>query len=52
MIANSPYDFMAIDCYLVAFFSNLVELPHHGHGDHDNRNFEMTVQAIQLRPLG
>jgi hypothetical protein len=30
MIANSPYDFIMVDCYLAAFFSKLVKLPHHG----------------------
>jgi hypothetical protein len=52
MIANSPYDFIIVDCYLAAFFSNLVKLPHHGYADHDNRDVETAVQAIQLRPLG
>jgi hypothetical protein len=33
-------------------FSNLVKLPRHGHVDHDNRDFETAVQAIQPRPLG
>jgi hypothetical protein len=52
MIANSPYDSITVDSYLAVFFLNLVELPHHGHVDHDNRNFETAVEAIQLRPLG
>jgi hypothetical protein len=30
----------------------LVELPHHGYVDHDNRDFETSAQAIQLRRLG
>jgi hypothetical protein len=52
MIANSPYDSITVDCYLAAFFLNLVKLAHHGHVDHGNCNFEMAVQAIQLRLLG
>jgi hypothetical protein len=52
IIANSLCIFILVDCYLAAFFSNLVKLPHHGHVDHDNRDFETAVQAIQLRPLG
>ena len=52
VIANSPYDFITVDCYLAVFFLNLVKLPHHGHVDNDNRDFETAVQAIQLRPLG
>jgi hypothetical protein len=51
MIANSPYDFITVDCYLAAFFLNLVKLAHHGHVNHDNRDLETAVQAIQLRPL-
>jgi hypothetical protein len=52
MIANSTYDFVMVDCYLAAFFSNLVKLPHLGNVDHDNRDFDTAAQAIQLRPLG
>jgi hypothetical protein len=52
IIANSLCNFVTVDCYLATFFSNLVKLPHHGHVDRDNRNFETAVQAIQPRPLG
>jgi hypothetical protein len=51
IIANSLRNFILVDCYLATFFSNLVKLPHHGHVDHDNRDFEIAVQAIQPRPL-
>jgi hypothetical protein len=51
IIANSLRNFILVDCYLDTFFSNLAKLPHHGHVDHDNRDFETAVQAIQPRPL-
>jgi hypothetical protein len=52
IIANSLCNFITVDCYLAAFFLNLVKLPHHGHVDHANRDFETAVQAIQPKPLG
>jgi hypothetical protein len=52
IIANSLCNFILVDCYLAAFFSNLVKLPHHGYVDHDNRDLETAVLAIQPRPLG
>ncbi len=52
IIANSLCNFILVDCYLAAFFSNLVKFPHHGYVDHDNRDLETAVLAIQPRPLG
>jgi hypothetical protein len=52
IIANGLCNFILVDCYLATFFSNLVKLPHHGHVDHDNRDFKAAVQAILPRPLG
>jgi hypothetical protein len=52
IIANSLRNFILVDCYLATFFLNLVKLPHHGHVDHDNCDFETAVQSIQPRPLG
>jgi hypothetical protein len=43
MIVKSAYDFITVDCYLAAFFSNLVKLPHHGHVDHDNWDSKTAV---------
>jgi hypothetical protein len=52
IIANSLCNFFTVDCYLAAaFFSDVVKLPHHGHVDHNNCDFETAVQAIQPRPL-
>jgi hypothetical protein len=51
MIANSPYTFITVDCRLVASFSNLVKVPHHGHVDHGNCNFETEVWGIKLIPV-
>jgi hypothetical protein len=53
MIANSLCNFILVDCYQAAFFSNLVKLSHHmAMLSMTNRNFEMADQAIQPRPLG
>jgi hypothetical protein len=52
---TSPYTFITVDCYLVAFFSKWVKIappwPHHGHVDHRNYDFEMELGAVQLIPV-
>jgi hypothetical protein len=53
IIANSLCNFILVDCYIAAFFSNLVKLPPMAMLTmHDNGDFETAVQAIQPRLLG
>jgi hypothetical protein len=51
MITNSQYNFILVDCCLVAFFLNLVKLPHYGHVDHGDCNFEINPTETGQRHL-
>jgi hypothetical protein len=55
MMANSPYNFITVECYLVAYLSNWVKIvpPHqHGHVDHCKCTIQHVCPfSVQSKPL-